>query len=219
MLIDSAPPATIVVAPPLITRSAAYAMAWSPDAQKRFTVTADAVTGTPARRLAIRATLSPCSASGIAQPRITSSTSAGSSPGTRAIASLMTTAAISSGRVYRSAPFGALPTGVRTAETMNASTMKAPEQIFERFADFRCVAAEKVVRHVDDDELFWFRECAVELPHVLQRADVVRLPLHEELGLRADPRVREVVTHSRDRRSNPDERGDASVGRSGLEGD
>ena len=96
-------------------RSAAYAIACRPDEQKRLTVTADAVTGMPARRLAMRATFSPCSASGIAQPRITSSTSAGSSPGARASASAMTVAAISSGRVYRSVPLGALPTAVRTA--------------------------------------------------------------------------------------------------------
>ena len=43
-------------------------MAWRPDEQKRLTVTAEAVTGTPARRLAMRATFMPCSASGIAQP-------------------------------------------------------------------------------------------------------------------------------------------------------
>ncbi len=101
-------------------RSAAEAIACSPDEQKRLTVTADADTGTPARRLAIRATFSPCSASGIAQPRITSSISAGSRPVARRSAAAMTTAAISSGRVERSAPFGALPTAVRAAETITA---------------------------------------------------------------------------------------------------
>src|SRR5919107_5711872 len=109
-------------------RSAADAIDWRPDEQKRFTVTAEAVTGTPARRLAIRATLSPCSASGIAQPRITSSTSAGSSPGARRSASPITAAPISSGRVTRSAPFGALPTAVRTALTITASFILAPAQ-------------------------------------------------------------------------------------------
>ena len=74
-------------------------MACSPDEQKRLTVTADADTGNPARRLAMRATFRPCSASGIAQPRITSSTSAGSAPGTRRMASAMAVAASSSGRV------------------------------------------------------------------------------------------------------------------------
>ena len=122
-LIDSAPPATIVVAKPVMIRSAAEAIDWSPDEQNRLTVTADAVTGTPARRLAIRATFSPCSASGIAHPMITSSTSAGSSPGARRRASAITTAPISSGRVALSAPFGAFPTAVRTALTMTASFM------------------------------------------------------------------------------------------------
>ena len=69
------------------------------------------VTGMPARRLAIRATFMPCSASGIAQPRMTSSTSAGSMPGARLSASAITTAARSSGRVPRSVPSGALPDG------------------------------------------------------------------------------------------------------------
>ena len=98
-------------------------MAWSPDEQKRFTVTADAVTGTPARRLAMRATFSPCSASGIAQPRMTSSMSDGSMPGARCSASAMTAAAISSGLTVLSAPFGARPTAVRVAETITASCM------------------------------------------------------------------------------------------------
>ena len=49
-------------------RSAANAIDCRPDEQKRLIVTAEALTGTPARRLAMRATFSPCSASGIAQP-------------------------------------------------------------------------------------------------------------------------------------------------------
>ena len=96
-------------------------MAWSPDEQKRFTVTADALTGTPARRLAMRATFMPCSASGIAQPRMTSSISAGSNWLARASAAWIVAAAMSSGRVVRSVPAGALPTAVRTAETITAS--------------------------------------------------------------------------------------------------
>src|SRR6185436_19844596 len=142
-------------------------MACSPDEQNRLTVTADAVIGTPARRLAIRATLSPCSASGIAQPRITSSISAGSSGVARASASLITAAAISSGRVCFSAPLGALPTGVRTAETIKASAMKILQEIFERFTHFAGVAVEEVIGHVDDDQLLRLGERAVELPHVL----------------------------------------------------
>jgi hypothetical protein len=52
---------------------------------------------------------------------ITSSISAASSPGTRASASLITAPPISSGRVFRKVPFGALPTAVRTADTITAS--------------------------------------------------------------------------------------------------
>src|SRR3982750_1385764 len=159
-----------MLAPPTSIRSAAEAIDWSPEEQKRFIVTADALTGMPARRLAMPLKLSPCSASGIAQPRITSSTSAGSRPGTRASASLITAAAISSGRVNRSAPFGALPTGVRTAETMKASAMKVPQQILQRLADFGGVPVEEVIGHVDDDQLLRLRQLAVELPHVLDRA-------------------------------------------------
>ena len=78
-------------------------------------------TGRPARIAAARATFMPCSASGIAQPMITSSISDASKPGTRAMASLITAAPISSGRVSRKVPFGALPTAVRTADTITAS--------------------------------------------------------------------------------------------------
>src|SRR5688572_27101533 len=121
----------------------------------------------PARRLAMRATFSPCSASGIAQPRITSSISAGSSPGARFIASRITTAAISSGLVKRSDPFGDLPTGVRTAETMTASFISVlpvssaaeiREKVFEGFADFLRLPFEQVIGAVDDHQFLWFFE-------------------------------------------------------------
>ena len=49
-----------------------------PEEQKRLTVVAATVAGMPARSAAWRAMLSPVAPSGIAQPRITSSTSAGS---------------------------------------------------------------------------------------------------------------------------------------------
>jgi hypothetical protein len=104
-------------------RSAANAIACRPDEQNRLIVVADALTGMPARRLAMRATFMPCSASGIAHPRITSSISAASMPGARRSASPIAAAASSSGLVPRSVPFGALPTAVRTAETMTASFM------------------------------------------------------------------------------------------------
>jgi hypothetical protein len=122
-LIDSVPPATTAPANPHIIRSAANAIDCSPDEQNRLIVTAEALTGTPARRLAMRATLRPCSASGMAHPIITSSMSDGSIPGALRSASLITVAAISSGRTVRSVPPGALPTAVRVAETITASCM------------------------------------------------------------------------------------------------
>ena len=80
----------------------------------------------------------------------------------------MTTAAMSSGRVSRSAPFGALPTGVRTAETMTASFMscalsssrKVTEQVFERLADLLRLAVEQMIGRVDHDELLRLLELA-----------------------------------------------------------
>src|SRR5665647_1578633 len=47
-LIDSRPPATTTSAIPDATAPLAIASAWSPDAQKRFTVIADELTGRPA---------------------------------------------------------------------------------------------------------------------------------------------------------------------------
>src|SRR6185437_6879394 len=114
MLMLSAPPASTACAP-LATRSHPIATASNPDAQNRFTVAADASTGIPARSAEIRATLSPCSASGMAQPRITSSTTPASTCA-RSSAAVNATAARSSGRVARNAPFGALQTAVRTLE-------------------------------------------------------------------------------------------------------
>src|SRR5438552_3982346 len=189
-LMDSVPPATIVPAPPLITRSAANAIACRPDEQKRLIVTADADTGMPARRLAIRATFRPCSASGIAQPRITSSTSAGLSAGARRSASAIAVAASSSGRVPRSAPFGALPTAVRTAETITASCISSSrsalhpiganhsagpitEQIFDRVADLAGLAVEQMIRRVNHDELLRLLAPRIELLNILQRTELV----------------------------------------------
>jgi hypothetical protein len=70
-------------------RCAASAIACSPELQKRFTVMPATVTGRPARIAACRAILPPVARSGSAQPRMTSSTSAGSTPA-RATACLTT---------------------------------------------------------------------------------------------------------------------------------
>src|SRR5271155_159778 len=122
-LMDSVPPATITWAWPDMMRSAARAMACKPEEQKRLMVIAEVSTGSPARSEAMRATFIPDSASGVAQPRITSSISFTSRPLARAMASLIVEAARSSGRLVRSVPLGALPTAVRTALTMTASRM------------------------------------------------------------------------------------------------
>src|SRR6516164_4310690 len=100
---------------------------------------AEAVTGSPARKLATRATFIPCSASGIAQPRITSSTSDLSSWGKRASAPVIAKAARSSGRVVRRVPRGALPIGVLTADAMMTSLMMTsfPALVPQRFASLQ----------------------------------------------------------------------------------
>jgi len=74
-------------------RSAAIAMVCRPDEQKRLTVMAEASAGRPARRRSDTGDVHSCSASGSAQPRITSSISRGSSPGTRANAPRIAVAA------------------------------------------------------------------------------------------------------------------------------
>src|SRR5262249_15574866 len=100
------------------------AIACSPDEQKRLMVSAETSTGNPARSEAMRATFIPCSASGMAQPRITSSISLGSSCGTRSNAPLIAIAARSSGRVARKVHLKARPTGVRTEEATTTSRIK-----------------------------------------------------------------------------------------------
>src|SRR3954469_15891174 len=157
----------------------------------------------PARRLAIRATFMPCSASGIAQPMITSSISAASMPGARFSASAMATAPSSSGRVPRSVPPGALPDAVLTAETMTASFI-IPQQILERVGDLRDLAVEQMIGGVNHDEFLRLRGAGVERAHVLEEADFVELALNEKLRLRAALDRAEIVTG--DWRRDPDER-------------
>ena len=183
-LIDSVPPAMTTSAEPHMTRSDANAIAWRPEEQKRLIVTAEAETGIPARRLAIRATFNPCSASGIAQPMITSSTSAGAIAGARRSASPMAIAASSSGRVPRSTPLGAFPTGVRTAATITASVI-VPQEVFNGVGDLPDLAVEQMVGCVDHDELLRLAGTRVELAHLFQRTNLVSLAVHEELRLLA----------------------------------
>ena len=76
----STPPATYTSPSLAMMRCAAMAMVCRPDEQKRLTVTPDAVMGRPARSAIWRAMLAPVAPSGLAQPMMTSSTSAASMP-------------------------------------------------------------------------------------------------------------------------------------------
>src|SRR5580658_3335765 len=97
-------------------------MAMRPELQKRLIVSPGTVTGNPARMAASRAMLWPVAPSGLAQPRITSSTSPGSSFA-RSTAFWMTWPAKSAPWVLLKAPRAALPMGVRAVETTTASLM------------------------------------------------------------------------------------------------
>ena len=127
----------------------------------------------------MRATFRPCSPSGIAQPRITSSTSSGGgAAGARASASRMTTDAMSSGRITLSVPFGALPTAVRTAETMTASCIAHPSQSASRSSTASPTSDGLPIEHVigalDHDQLFRLVQLGVEPPDVARRDDARR---------------------------------------------
>src|SRR5215831_2431142 len=117
----STPPATTTSAEPKAMCCAACATACRPEAQKRLTVTPAVSIGRPPRSAAMRATFRPCSPSGIAQPRTTSSTSAGDRVGSLASAARITCPASSSGRVRARAPFPARPTALRTAAAITTS--------------------------------------------------------------------------------------------------
>ena len=98
MLMLSTPPATITSAPPARIRSQPMAIVCSPEEQKRLTVMPGTLDGKPAIRLTLRAMFSPWGPSGKAQPRMTSSASAGSKSPARLQASRTTALAMSSGR-------------------------------------------------------------------------------------------------------------------------
>ena len=70
----STPPAMTTSASPVAMERAAIATASSPEPQRRLTVTPGTVTGIPASKAAMRATLRLSSPAWFAQPRITSST-------------------------------------------------------------------------------------------------------------------------------------------------
>src|SRR5262245_16759182 len=98
------------------------AIVCSPDEQKRLTVIPDVVTGQPARMAICLAILRPVAPSGLAQPMITSSISAGSAFA-RSIALPRASPAVSAPWVMLNAPRQLLQSGVRAVETITASGM------------------------------------------------------------------------------------------------
>src|SRR4051812_23583600 len=130
---DSTPPPIPASMPPTAIRSAMIDVACRPDEQKRLMVMAGTSSGRPASKVTRRATFSPCSPSGWAQPRTTSSIRL---PGisARRRASLTTSAARSSGRVKRRFPFTARPMGVLTADRIATSRMFDVPSVPQRFA-------------------------------------------------------------------------------------
>src|SRR5262245_23616493 len=106
-----------------MTRCAASAIVWMPEEQNRFTVIPDVVIGQPARIAIWRAMFQPVAPSGLAQPMITSSTSAASRLA-RSIACLTAWPPIVAPWVMLSAPRQDLQSGVRAVETITASVME-----------------------------------------------------------------------------------------------
>src|SRR5690606_3953109 len=118
-LMDSTPPAMKTSPSPARIAWNAEFTAWRPEPHRRFTVWPGTLTGRPASRPAIRATFRLSSPGWLAQPRMTSSTRAGSMP-VRSTSARITVAARSSGRTAASAPPWR-PIGVRTASMIQAS--------------------------------------------------------------------------------------------------
>ena len=100
----STPPAIIRLASPAFTARAEVATASRPEPQSRLMVAPVTLTGRPANRLAMRATLRLSSPAWLAQPRTTSSTACQSRPAWRAIKALSGNAARSSARIEDSDP-------------------------------------------------------------------------------------------------------------------
>ncbi len=116
----STPPAMIRSASPERICRAPVAIASAPEAHSRFTVVPDTVSGSPDSRVAIRAMLRLSSPAWFALPRMTSSTAAQSTSGSRAVRVRINSAARSSGRTEDSAP-PYRPNGVRVPSIRNAS--------------------------------------------------------------------------------------------------
>src|SRR5213594_2681360 len=105
---------------------AAMAMALSPDAQKRLTVDPGTDVGRPDMIATVLPTFWPCGPSGKPAPRMTSSTCAGSTSGTRRSSSRTHCTAVSSGRARLNEPRNDLARPLRTLATIIASTIGVP---------------------------------------------------------------------------------------------
>jgi hypothetical protein len=103
-LMLSTPPAIISVASPDLMARAAVPTASSPEPHSRLTVEPGTPMGKPASKADMRATLRLSSPAWLAQPKITSATSAQSTFALRAISALRGIAPRSSARTLDSAP-------------------------------------------------------------------------------------------------------------------
>ena len=103
-------------------RWAAVAMVCRPDEQKRLMVMPDVVTGRPALSAIWRAMFMPVAPSGLAQPMMTSSTSAPSMPA-RCTACCTAWPPRVAPWVMLNEPFQLLASGVRAVETITADVM------------------------------------------------------------------------------------------------
>jgi uncharacterized protein (DUF1800 family) len=117
----STPPATNTSASPAMMRCAAMAMVCRPEEQKRLMVAPEVVTGSRQQRDLAR-DVPPVAPSGLAQPMITSSTSAASMPA-RWMACCTAWPPSVAPWVMLKAPFQLLASGVRAVETMTADVM------------------------------------------------------------------------------------------------
>src|SRR5438093_2373381 len=97
------------------------AIALSPDAQKRLTVDPGTDVGRPDMTATVLPTFWPCGPSGKPAPRMTSSTCAGSTSGTRRSSSRTHCTAMSSGRARLNEPRNDLARPLRTLATISAS--------------------------------------------------------------------------------------------------
>ena len=132
----STPPPINASLPPLTIWYAASAIDCRPEEQKRLRVTPPVEVGSPASMAETLAILCPCGPWGCPQPRMTSSTSRGSSWGVLRSTSRMQCAASSSGRVRLNDPRNDLARAVRELATMTASLMQVSYVFVIRTASF-----------------------------------------------------------------------------------